>query len=420
MPIDILHTLCEKRYFICCTPFICIVFLHPSIYTLSFIDLKLLSTKYQKLTKNVLMKKIFILLILLVGYLSNTIGQYNIGGSTIQTGPDCYKLTPEEQYKTGVLWFQNKISLASDLVVEATINLGSIDNLGADGIAFVLQPVCTGIGSFGGGLGYGGISPSLAVEFDTWTNISDPIYNHVGLMKNGNTVHSDESLTAISELQKYKVVTTTLEDGLDHTLRIQWTASTKTLTVTLDGNLEVDYSDDIVTNIFNGNRNVYWGFTGATGENFNNQSVCIMSTSFKEEGSYSVTNATCPTFNDGAIDLHPAGGIGPFTYQWSTAANSNFATTEDISGLTADKYYVTVTDGNGCESKFVIEVSGDPDVTAPTLNNVPGDATVECDAVPSGQGAVRVSDNCSANFNYYVTPTIKTKLVHHLEGRWNF
>ena len=60
--------------------------------------------------------------------------------------------------------------------------------------------------------------------------------------------------------------------------------------------------------------------------------------------SASITNATCNGNTDGAIDLTTSGGTSPFTYSWTKTGDASFsASTEDISGLSAGTYNVTVT-----------------------------------------------------------------------------
>ena len=55
------------------------------------------------------------------------------------------------------------------------------------------------------------------------------------------------------------------------------------------------------------------------------------------------TNLTCFGSGDGAIDLSVSGGAGSYTYTWSHGPSS-----EDLTGLTAGTYTVTITDADGC------------------------------------------------------------------------
>lgn len=58
--------------------------------------------------------------------------------------------------------------------------------IGADGFALIIAAGPAALGGGGGGLGYSGLTPSVAVEFDTWFNGFDPDSNHVGINVNGN------------------------------------------------------------------------------------------------------------------------------------------------------------------------------------------------------------------------------------------
>ncbi len=78
------------------------------------------------------------------------------------------------------------------------------------------------------------------------------------------------------------------------------------------------------------------------------------------------TDLVCNGISTGSIDLSVTGGIPPYTYLWS-----NGATTEDISGLAAGTYTVTITDGGGCPAIQSVTITEPVSLTATfTQNNV--------------------------------------------------
>ncbi len=59
--------------------------------------------------------------------------------------------------------------------------------------------------------------------------------------------------------------------------------------------------------------------------------------------SASTTDISCDNSTDGSIDLMTLGGITPYTFHWSNGASQ-----EDLTGLIAGNYTVTITDSTGC------------------------------------------------------------------------
>ena len=149
------------------------------------------------------------------------------------------------------------------------------NDVGADGIAFVLQPISTIVGTSGGGIGYLGISPSVAIEIDTYQNsgYGDPTTDHIGIQTNGDVDHNTANNLAgpVAALAS----SGNIEDGQNHLLRVSWDATAQILQAYFDGVLRVTYTGNIVSNIFSNNPNVYWGFTGSTGGQRNEQRFCL-------------------------------------------------------------------------------------------------------------------------------------------------
>lgn len=104
--------------------------------------------------------------------------------------------------------------------------------------------------------------------------------------------------------------------------------------------------------------------------------------------STNVTNATCSGVNNGTIDLVLNGGTGPFTFFWS-----NGATTEDITGLGAGIYTVTVTDANNCQANT------SDTITQPTSINLTTGSTASTCSGNTGTATVTASGG-SGSYTY--------------------
>ncbi|TMQ55926.1 MAG: T9SS type A sorting domain-containing protein [Candidatus Eisenbacteria bacterium] len=99
-------------------------------------------------------------------------------------------------------------------------------------------------------------------------------------------------------------------------------------------------------------------------------------------------NAACTFVHDGTINLTVSGGIPAFTYAWS-----NGATTEDLSGLAAGVYTVTVRDSRGCQASRSDTVGLYPRTIVAT-------AAANGSIAPAGN----VNVGCGTNATFTITP----------------
>ncbi len=84
------------------------------------------------------------------------------------------------------------------------------------------------------------------------------------------------------------------------------------------------------------------------------------------------SDVTCINTNNGSIDLTIIGGVPPFSIAWS-----NGATTEDISGLAAGTYTVTVTDSVSQVATLSDTIGSNPTFADPIAGPITGPASVQ-------------------------------------------
>lgn len=245
---------------------------------------------------------VFTFLTAMFTFSSFVFSQYTVNGNASKDNCNCYTLTPDQNTMSGSVWNVNKISLTTSFDFRFTVYLGSNDG-GADGIAFVLQPISTSVGSTGGGMGFAGITPSVAVSLDTYQNsdAGDPTYDHIAIQQNGDVDHA--TANNITGPVQAHATNANIEDGAFHDFRIVWDAATKKLDAYFDGSLRVSSTVDYTTTVFSGDPMVFWGFTGSTGGARNLQRFCtqnVANFSLDNPPTVYCDSATIQ-FNDGAL-----------------------------------------------------------------------------------------------------------------------
>jgi gliding motility-associated-like protein len=94
------------------------------------------------------------------------------------------------------------------------------------------------------------------------------------------------------------------------------------------------------------------------------------------------SNVSCQGAMDGSVDLAATGGTGPFSMAWS-----NGASTEDLTGLGAGSYSVTVTDAHGCTATTSITL----DEPQAILANAAASQQPSCNGASDGAIALSVA-----------------------------
>jgi gliding motility-associated-like protein len=329
-----------------------------------------------------MIKYFYILLLSLFPLLG--FSQFTVDGSTTQETCNCFDITPNTASQTGSFNQNATIDLTGDFDYNFTVNFGC-DGFGGEGIAFVMQSDAWTTGTDGAGLGYGGIVNSLAIEFDTRDNESagensfgDVASDHIAIQSNGVLNHgSANNLLGAFTTPTIINGSANAEDCMDHNVNIIWSAATFEIDIIVDGISSIGGPQnigDIITNIFGGNSNVRWGWTGSTSVIPNNQKVCL---ALEPEITYTPTN--CPgqiiNFIGDANSFNP---IVNYAWDFDGLGTSNLPNPSfTFNDAGNHPVTLTITDDTGCSNSktFDVGIGFEVGITADDLTICPNSST---------------------------------------------
>jgi hypothetical protein len=187
------------------------------------------------------------------------------------------RLTLPDRFQVGAAWYTTKELLTEGFETTFQFQItgvgGVLNATGADGFAFVIQNHhVSALGGAGGdseGIGYGGIPNSLAIEFDTWQNSSDPDDNHISVhTRKTNPNNADESYSI-----GFVTAILNMSDGNVHVVKIEYVPGT--LRIFLDDlqNPTLTILINLATTLSLDNGQAWVGFTASTGNEWENHDI---------------------------------------------------------------------------------------------------------------------------------------------------
>ncbi|MCF8246789.1 MAG: gliding motility-associated C-terminal domain-containing protein [Saprospiraceae bacterium] len=206
--------------------------------------------------------------LLLLAFLAGTYqlhAQYTSFGSASCNG-DCCQLTQDQSGQAGAIFSTSTVDLTQPFSFSCSMNFGSKDASGADGIVFIFA-AAPGLGIGGGGIGYQGLPASVGIEMDDYQNggFGDPAGDHIAIISQGDVNHgSGNNLAGPIGLPN-------IEDGAYHCFFVNWDPGSNTLSASLDGT-SISYTGNITSIV---GTSAYYGFSSGTGSLSNPHTVCF-------------------------------------------------------------------------------------------------------------------------------------------------
>lgn len=216
----------------------------------------------------------------------DTVSTVTTGDAAYDPVTGTYTLTEDQNWQAGLVSSVSAFSVSYDFSFVYESFYGFNDS-GADGITWMFHndPNGSVVAPTAGGEFFGTdhVQNAFVLEYDTYQNASDPANDHLQLRAQSDAGGShDSSYLASSPTQL--TPSGNVEDGAWHLHEIDWSAATKTLTVSFDG-VQLDqfvfdandangdgFSETDLDDVLQGDR-VYFAMGAATGGARNEHAV---------------------------------------------------------------------------------------------------------------------------------------------------
>lgn len=127
---------------------------------------------------------------------------------------------------------------------------------------------------------------------------------------------------------------------------------------------------------------------------------------------------SCAGGSDGTVDLTITDGLAPFTITWTDGLGFT-SSDEDLAGLTAGTYFVTVTDANNCQANASVTLTAPPSIDLSATLSTAGAFNTSCPEATDGSIDLSITGGSPGYTTLWSTGSTDEDLTAVSAGTYN-